>query len=75
MYLPNYNYTYNSGQSTEKVQYSATESAAMISNGGQVGTKGGDQGWPLCLACAVVKKTGQALPGGCAACFSTYCYN
>lgn len=75
VYLPNYNYTYPSGQSTFKPEYSAAETNGMIMNGGQVATDGGNQGFPLCLACAVAKKTGGVLPAGCAACFATFCYN
>lgn len=75
VYLPNYNYTFPSGESTEKVQYSAAETRGMISNGGEVATDGGNVGWPLCLACAVAKKAGGTLPGGCAGCFGTFCYN
>ena len=75
VYLPNFNYTFPSGESTEKLQYSAAETQGMIGNGNQVALQGGNAGWPLCLACAIVKKTGDALPAGCAGCFSTYCYN
>lgn len=75
VYLPNYNYTFPSGESTFKAEYSAAETSGMIMNGGQVATDGGNKGFPLCLACAVVKKTGNALPAGCAACFATFCYN
>jgi len=75
VYLPNYNYTFPSGESTFKAEYSAAETSGMIMNGGQVATDGGNKGFPLCLACAVVKKTGDVLPAGCAACFATFCYN
>lgn len=75
VYLPNYNYTFPSGESTFKPEYSAAETSGMIMNGGQVATDGGNKTFPLCLACAVVKKTGGVLPAGCAACFATFCYN
>ena len=75
VYLPNYNYTYPSGESTEKLQYSAAETQGMISNGNEVALQGGNAGWPQCLACAIAKKTGDTLPAECTACFSTYCYN
>lgn len=75
VYLPNFNYTYPSGQSTAKVEYTPAETAGMILNGGQVATDGGNVGFPTCLACAIVKKSGGKLPAACASCFSTFCYN
>ncbi|MCJ1478830.1 hypothetical protein MMC13_007514 [Lambiella insularis] len=75
IYLPNVNYTFPSGEPTSKLQYSPSETAGMIANGVQVVTKGGDAGFPTCLACGIVKKTGEALPAACAACFAEYCYN
>lgn len=75
VYLPNYNYTFPSGESTEKVEYLPSETSGMIANGGQVATMGGSATFPLCLACAIAKKTGDALPAGCTSCFSTFCYN
>ena len=76
VYLPNADYTYNSGQSTLKLEYTQAETDAMIANGVQVAAKGGDPGWPLCLACGIMKKVrGAALPKGCGACYTQYCYN
>ncbi|MBE7179623.1 MAG: hypothetical protein INR71_00145, partial [Terriglobus roseus] len=75
VYLPNVAYTYNSGQSTFKLEYSNAEVDAMIANGVQVANQNGTAGWPTCLGCAIVKKTGQALPAACSACFKKYCYN
>lgn len=75
VYLPNHNYTFPSGESTEKVQYSPAETSGMIMNGGQVATKGGSTTFPTCLACVISKKTGSVLPAACAGCFSTLCYN
>ena len=75
VYLPNFNYTFPSGESTAKLEYTEAETRGMISNGGQIALQGGDQEWPECLACAVAKKTGEKLPDGCAGCFSKYCYN
>lgn len=75
IYLPNHNYTFPSGESTEKVQYSPSETMGMISNGQQVATYGGNGGFAECLGCAVVKKTGEGLPSGCQACFTTFCYD
>ena len=75
IYLPNYNYTFPSNESTEKLEYTASETIGMIANGVQIATKGGDKGWPLCLACGLMKKSGGMLPAGCSACYSQYCYN
>lgn len=75
IYLPNYNYTYPSGQPTAKIQYFQNETAGMINNGVEIATYGGNEGWPLCLACGITAKSGDTLPEGCAACLQEYCYN
>ncbi|KAK4941683.1 hypothetical protein LTR10_018422 [Elasticomyces elasticus] len=75
IYIPNYNYTYQSGTSTNKIQYYANETDGMISNGVQTANRGGDADWPLCLACGIMKKSGETLPSGCATCFKEYCFN
>ena len=75
VYLPNKNYTFDSGQSTERLQYSSSDTDAMIANGNMVGQNGGDPMWATCLSCGIMKKTGAALPGACQGCFTTYCYN
>ena len=75
IYLPNFNYTYPSNQATAKLEYLKAETDGMIANGVQIASKGGDSGWPLCLACGIMKKAPGTLPAGCAACFSEYCYN
>lgn len=73
--LPNVAYTYPSGQSTLKIQYSKAETRGMIGNGNAIATQNGDAGWSLCLACAIRYKDGLAqLPKGCGACFEKYCY-
>lgn len=73
VYLPNREYSFASGQSTGKVVYSKDETRAMIANGVQVGTQDGEEGWGLCLACAI-KSREEGLPEGCAACFDKHCY-
>lgn len=75
VYLPNQEYTYDSGQPTTKLEYTTTETDEMIANGNQIATQGGDAGWPLCLACGIMKKAGGTLPSGCADCYTEYCYN
>lgn len=75
IYLPNVAYTYNSGQSTFKLEYSTPETDAMIANGVQVANQNGTAGWPTCLGCGIMKKTGSKLPAACTACFKKYCYN
>ncbi|KAK5293521.1 Lysophospholipase 1 [Exophiala xenobiotica] len=75
VYIPNQQYTYPSGQSTFKLQYTVAETDAMIANGQQIASKGGDPEWPLCLACGIMRKAGGTLPSGCASCYDQYCYN
>ena len=75
IYIPNFNYTYNSGTSTSKIQYFKNETEGIIANGVVTANYGGKGDWPLCLACGIMKKGGGALPTGCAACYKEYCYN
>ncbi|KAK4540881.1 hypothetical protein LTR36_008823 [Oleoguttula mirabilis] len=56
------------------LQVSEDDIASVITNGNLVATQGNDEEWPLCLACAFMKKTGPILPSGCVACFTKYCY-
>ncbi|TKA81941.1 hypothetical protein B0A55_01944 [Friedmanniomyces simplex] len=74
VFLPNVAYTYDSGQSTEKVEYTVAETEAMIGNGNAIATQNGTVGWPFCLGCAVKNRDGGGLPKGCGACFERYCY-
>jgi len=75
IYMPNTNYTYNSGQSTTKLQYSEAETRAMVANGVQIGTMGGNATWPQCLACGIMTKSGVKMPKQCEACLQEFCYN
>lgn len=75
IFIPNYNYTYPSGQSTDKIQYYVNQTMGMIENGVAIANEGGKEGWPLCLACGIMKKSGERLPEGCWKCFEEYCYN
>lgn len=75
IYFPNTNYTTNSGVPTSKNQFSIEETDALIANGVGIASQGGDKNWPVCLACAVVMKTGGSLPKECQACFKKYCFN
>jgi lysophospholipase len=75
VYLPNQNYIYPSNRATIKLSYERHQTNDMIANGVEVASKGGDPGWPLCLACGLMKKEGGTLPSGCSACFKQYCYN
>lgn len=75
VYLPNVNYTYQSGVSTEKFQYDYDVTNGLIGNGMAVATQDGDEGWGLCLACGIMmKESGVSLPDGCNACFEQWCY-
>ena len=75
IYIPNYNYTFPSGEPTAKIQYYVNETVGMIGNGVVTANYGGKADWPLCLACGIMKKNGGSLPSGCTACFEEYCYN
>ncbi|KAJ9612932.1 hypothetical protein H2200_002873 [Cladophialophora chaetospira] len=75
VYIPNFNYTYPSGQPTAKIQYYKNETDGMIANGVEIASYGGKASWPLCLGCGIMKKSGGTLPNGCAACFKEYCFN
>ncbi|CAJ0546497.1 Ff.00g011240.m01.CDS01 [Fusarium sp. VM40] len=75
IYIPNFNYTFESGQPTAKIQYFRNETVGMIDNGVEVGNYGGKKNWPLCLACGIMKRTDGKLPRGCTACFKEYCFN
>lgn len=75
VYIPNVNYTYPSGQSTEKVQYFPQETDGMIGNGYAMANQNGEAGWATCLGCIIMKKTNTTLPTSCAACFQKHCYN
>lgn len=75
VFLPNVPYTYDSGQSTEKLEYTIPETDAMIANGVQIANQNGTAGWSFCLGCAVKNKdSATSLPQGCNACFEKYCY-
>jgi lysophospholipase len=75
VYLPNQEYTFASNMSTFQLEFPEAETAATIANGVQVASKGGDNKWPTCLGCAIMKKSGNKLPRACTKCFSTYCYS
>lgn len=76
IYLPNAEWTYASNTSTLQLTYSADETEAMIENGNQVASQGGDENWAACLACGLMlKEVGQAnLPEECTACLNEYCW-
>jgi lysophospholipase len=73
VFLPNKEYSFDSGTPTAKIVYSKEETRGMIANGVQVGDQDGEEGWGLCLACAI-KIREEGLPEGCEACFEKYCY-
>ncbi|KAL1966527.1 hypothetical protein VTN77DRAFT_4449 [Rasamsonia byssochlamydoides] len=74
VYIPNFNFTYASNTATLQLQYSTSETEAMIANGVAVINQGGEEGWGTCLGCAIMAKTGTTLPSDCTACFAKYCY-
>ncbi|EKG20474.1 hypothetical protein MPH_02197 [Macrophomina phaseolina MS6] len=75
VFVPNYNFTYDSNVATLQLQYSAEETSSMIANGAQVADQGGDAQWAGCLACGIMAKSGETLPDECTACLEKYCYN
>lgn len=75
IYLPNNNYTYASNIDTVIIETSESQTAGIIANGNAIATQNGDEQWPVCLGCAVMKKTASALPEACDACFDKYCYS
>jgi lysophospholipase len=75
IYLPNNKYTYQSNVPTAQETYEPNETAGMIGNGNAIATQNGTAGWPACLACGIMKKSGATLPASCTACFTQYCYN
>lgn len=75
VYLPNNIYTYDSGVSTFKLNFSPKSTEAMIRNGNQIATQGNQEDWPVCLGCALMMNTKQKLPEACSACLAKYCYN
>ena len=75
VYLPNTNYTFDSGQSTARLEYDVADTMAMVANGVQIGSFGGNATWAECLACGIMRKSGVTLPKGCGACLEEFCYN
>ncbi|KAG9578368.1 hypothetical protein KCU77_g11523, partial [Aureobasidium melanogenum] len=57
------------------IETSEAQTAGIIANGNAIATQDGDAQWPVCLGCAIMKKTGAALPDACTACFDKYCYS
>ena len=74
VYLPNFNFTYASDTAMAQLEYPKTETAGIIAIGVSIASQGGNEGWGTCLGCALMMKTGQALPVGFEACFEEYCY-
>ncbi|KAI9050555.1 hypothetical protein LZ554_005716 [Drepanopeziza brunnea f. sp. 'monogermtubi'] len=74
VYLPNAKWSYESGLDTLRLSHPQKMTEAMIKNGQDIATQGGDLSWPTCLGCAMMMKTGAALPTACTACFEKHCY-
>ena len=75
IYIPNFNYTFPSGEPTLKIQYFKNETDGMIANGVEIANYGGKANWPLCMGCGIMKKSAKKLPDGCSDCFEEYCFN
>jgi lysophospholipase len=74
VFLPNAKFSYASNLPTSQFDYETKEVRAMIENGVQIATQGGDRAWPTCLGCAIVHKTAKSVPAQCAACLQKYCF-
>ncbi|KAL1873738.1 Lysophospholipase 1 [Paecilomyces lecythidis] len=74
IYIPNVNMTYDSGQSTYKLEYTTDETDGMVSNGVAMAEQPDDDNWATCLGCAILAKASSTLPLDCTACFAQYCY-
>lgn len=82
VYLPNGPYTTMSNVTTFEPTYALAQRDAMVTNGLNAATRGNgslDAEWPACVACAALSRsltrTGTAVPSGCTACFTRYCWN
>lgn len=81
VYVPNKNYTFNSGTSTFKLAYTKNETLGMIQNGFEAITRNNltdDSSFASCISCAIMKRKQEdlniELPKECEQCFSTYCW-
>ena len=74
IYLPNVNYTFDSGQPSSRFEYTFNDTNSMIEAGAQIALQHGDPQWPRCLACAIVSKSARRMPSQCQACLKKYCY-
>lgn len=77
IYLPNADWTFASNTATLQLTYTAEETDAMVANGNQIASQGGDESWGSCVACGIMlKEVGKAnLPTECASCLDEYCWS
>ncbi|RDW76914.1 hypothetical protein BP6252_04967 [Coleophoma cylindrospora] len=77
VWVPNAPFTSIGGNtSTNKMQYSEAETAAMVANGAAVMSQNNSVDWAKCLACAFIDKISATnLPSVCTGCFTQYCFN
>lgn len=74
VYLPNYNFTFQSNVPTAQLEYQPAETDEMVANGVAIASQNGTAGWGVCLGCAILSKTKAKLPSACGECFEKYCY-
>lgn len=74
VYLPNVNHTYPSAANTFKLEYKIKETRGMVDNGIHVALQNHEEGWPVCLGCAIMMKSKTSLPKKCQECFKKHCY-
>ncbi|KAF2422446.1 lysophospholipase, partial [Tothia fuscella] len=75
VFLPNVKYDYNTNPASSKFEYMFNETDAMINAGHKIITQNGDPAWAGCLGCAIVHKTGEAMPSQCTGCLDKYCFS
>ncbi|PWZ01103.1 putative lysophospholipase [Testicularia cyperi] len=80
VYLPSYPYSALANTSTYKMEYSASESQAVLDNSVDVATLGGaDSMWSTCLACAALQRgferSQTPRPDICTQCLDKWCWD
>lgn len=77
IYLPNADYEWSHWFPwwDNSISYKKDDTFLLLNNGHCIATQGTYQEWSMCLACAILMKTGQMLPSRCSDCFGKYCYD
>ena len=82
LYLPNSPWSAYTNYTYTKSSFTDNQLDVVLDNAFQIATYGNetvDRQWPVCLACATIKKAVQrlkmAMPEACQACFERHCWN